>query len=196
MFRKPFSPGPGWQPYSPGTRRYPDLTEALQRDLALVAPSRDRNIVYKPCRVELTDGSILESVYVQDAGAYISVWGVWPEDDAGKFGVDLTMVKRITDSPSRLPAHFAEQLYRAGESRMGGCIFTVCFSDGSRQTYETGGAVDFIPYPTGKGPHDVVAVLPHEGRGVETRLFGSKYHWCLYGTGTLESSGWRWRRDA
>ena len=43
-------------------------------------------------------------------------------------------------------------------------IFTIVFSDGERRPCVTGNAVDFVRYPPGKGPFDVVAVIPHEGR--------------------------------
>ncbi len=62
---------------------------------------------------------------------------------------------------------------------MGYTIFTVVFSDGSRQAYVTGNAVDFIRYPGDKGPADVVKVLPHEGRNTEM-VKAPEYYWCLY----------------
>jgi hypothetical protein len=47
-----------------------------------------------------------------------------------------------------------------------------------------GNAVDFITYPSGKGPSDVVAVYPHEGRNDPDRIDGGvKYYWCLYSEG-------------
>ena len=62
---------------------------------------------------------------------------------------------------------------------MGGTVFTVVFSDGSRACYETGNVVGFIGYPEGKGSSDVVAVSPHEriSGGGE---FCPQYYWCLY----------------
>ena len=52
---------------------------------------------------------------------------------------------------------------------MGYTVFTVVFKTAipflrRRKTYLTGNAVDFIEYPLGAGPEDVVSVLPHVGR--------------------------------
>jgi hypothetical protein len=66
-----------------------------------------------------------------------------------------------------------------GESGMGYTIFTVVFADGSRQAYSCGNAVDFIRYPEGAGPKDVVDVLPHEGRNAEP-VRCPEYYWCLF----------------
>ena len=43
----------------------------------------------------------------------------------------------------------------------------------------TGNAVDFIQYPHGKGPNDVAAVLPHEGRNAQP-VAAPDWYWCLY----------------
>ena len=53
------------------------------------------------------------------------------------------------------------------------------FSDGERQACGTGNAVDFIRYPKGKGPNDVAAVLPHEGRNAQP-VAAPDWYWCLY----------------
>ena len=89
--------------------------------------------------------------------------------------------KDIRESGSRLPPDIADQLYEAGESGMGYCIFTIVFDDGSRQAYATGNAVDFIDYPTNRGPQNVTAVLPHKGREDPVRREGgANFLWCLY----------------
>jgi len=46
----------------------------------------------------------------------------------------------------------------------------------SRESYVTGNAVDFIRYPGGKGPADVVRVIAHEG----SANIRQHYCWCLY----------------
>ncbi len=73
----------------------------------------------------------------------------------------MKMLAEARDSPARLPARFANKLYRHGESGLGYTIFTVVFADGEKQACVTGNALDFIRYPHGKGPIDVVAVIPH-----------------------------------
>jgi hypothetical protein len=110
---------------------------------------------------------------------YLRWWGVYPEDDRGKQSVNIKDVVKVENSPTRLPARFANQIYDHGESGMGYTIFTVVFSDGQRQAYGTGNAVDFIRYPNGKGPDDVSSVLPHEGRNAQP-VMAPDWYWCLY----------------
>jgi hypothetical protein len=63
---------------------------------------------------------------------------------------------------------------------MGYTIFTLVFSDGLTQACGTGNAIDFIRYPANKGPDDVVAVLPHEGRRDDSLVSMPDYTWCIY----------------
>jgi len=96
-----------------------------------------------------------------------------------KSHISIADVDALAESPRRLPAKFANELYKSGESGMGYTIFTVVFADGSRQAYLTGNAVDFIRYPEGKTSGDIVDVLPHEGRSAEP-ISGPQYYWCLF----------------
>ena len=96
-----------------------------------------------------------------------------------RVGFHIEDVKSIDDSPHRLPARFATELYATGESVMGKTFFTVVFADGSSESYVTGNAVDFIRYPGGKGPADVVRVIPHEGSANISQPW-PQYCWCLY----------------
>jgi hypothetical protein len=127
-----------------------------------------------------------------DAQSYIDVWGVWPEDDRGKHHIRIEDVVSISESPLRLPVRFANELYRAGESGMGYCLFTLVFSDGSKQAYVSGNAVDFVHLPAGRTNADISAVLPHEGRNVPQKQ-GPEYFWSLFGEG---ESGARSQRFA
>jgi hypothetical protein len=134
---------------------------------------------YFPCRVTLRDGRILDTVYIEPEMPYLRWWGVYPEDDRGKRFVQVEDVVKVEDSPTRLPAQFANQIYDHGESGMGYTIFTVVFSDGERQVCITGNAVDFIRYPSGKGPNDVLSVLPYKGRNSQ-QVGAPDWYWCLY----------------
>ena len=109
---------------------YPPISNRLHKQLHAIEPSRDRWMEYKPCAVVRKDG---ERVYVADYAPYIRMWGVTPEEDQGKKCVAIQDVVKIEESPFRLPARFANQIYKAGESGMGYCIFTVQFDDGSSQ---------------------------------------------------------------
>ena len=73
----------------------------------------------------------------------------------------------------------ANKPYESGESGMGDTIFTVVFAMGPAKPYATGDAADFVRYPEGKGPSDVVEVLPHVGRNAEP-VSCPEYYWCLF----------------
>ncbi len=168
----------------PRDPKYPKLPPHLSEPLRSITPSIAGNLRYYPCCVRLNDGKELDRVYLVSEIPYLSNWGVYPSRDRGKFEVHISDIVSVADSPSRLPAPFANELYRAGESGMGYTVFTVVFKGmipflNSRQAYLTGNAVDFIDYPWRKGPKDVVSVLPHVGR--KSRYWnGPKYYWCLF----------------
>lgn len=159
--------------------RYPVLPDHVREALGCIVPSGGDDLFYYPCRVTLRDGRVLDTVYIEPEMPYLRQWGVYPEDDRGKKFVKIEDVVAVEDSPSRLPARFANQIYDHGESGMGYTIFTVVFSDGERQAYGTGNAVDFIRYPDGKVPNDVSSVLPHEGRNAQS-VGPPDWYWCLY----------------
>lgn len=151
------------------------ISEALQE----ITPSDGGSITYYPCKVTLKDARIFHAVYIEPEKPYFRVWGVYPEDDKGKQSLRIEEVELVEESQKRLPPQFANEVYRSGESGMGYTIFTVVFSDGLRQAYVTGNAVDFITYPEGKGPQNVVSVEPHVGRN-ENPLRAPQWFWCLY----------------
>ena len=132
----------------------------------------------------LHDGQTLDRVYIVAEAPYIRMWGVYPEDDRGKKWIRIEDVASIAESPTRLPAKIANRLYEAGESGMGYTIFTVGFSDGTKQACAAGNAIDFIHYPENNGPKDVVSVKPHVGRD-RNPLPGPAYFWCIYSDGEL-----------
>jgi hypothetical protein len=127
----------------------------------------------------LKTGEVLDRVLIVPEKEYLYYWGIYPEDDKAKRSIRIEDILQLEESPTRLPARFADEIYRAGESGMGGTNSIVVFADGTRQAYGAGGVVDFISYPTGKGPADVVGVLPREGRG-DTLIAVPDHYWCLY----------------
>ena len=159
--------------------RYPVLPEDIRQALDNIVPSEDGSLRYFPCRVTLKDGSVFDAVYIVPELPYLRVWGIYPEDDQGKRSIQIEDVAKLEDSQARLPARFANELYKHGESGMGYTIFTLLFANGERQACFTGNAVDFICYPDGQGPNSVVAVLPHEGRDAKP-VKGPDWYWCLY----------------
>jgi hypothetical protein len=163
--------------------RYPPLSPTLRQQLERIRPSVSGDLHYYPCEAKLLNGDVLTCVYLVPDHPYLGFWGVYPENDRGKNWIRLQDVAEVVDSSSRLPAKFATKLYKHGESGMGYTIFTVVFWDLSRQAYATGNAVDFIRYPEGKGPKDVLWVLPHRGRNAQP-LSCPTYYWCLYSEGS------------
>jgi hypothetical protein len=152
----------------------------LYKQLLQVVPTGDSGIEYRPCLVTLKDGRKVDCVYVVLEQPYIKQWGVFPENDSHKQSVQIEDVSEIKESLSRLPPVIANKIYKAGESGMGYCVFTIVFSDGSLQAYVTGNAVDFVPLPAHKVAKDIVDVHPHEGRQAENQMNGLGYYWCLY----------------
>lgn len=165
-----------------GERAYPELSALLRAQLNRIAPSIDGALRYFPCSVRLHTGQIVDRVYVVEAQSYISVWGVWPDQDAQKHEVKLEDVVEILESPTRLPVNFANALYRAGESGMGYTVFTMRFRGGGEQAVVTGNAIDFISLPAGQTPADIIEVVPHLGRD-RAVASAQPYYWCIHGRG-------------
>ncbi|MEO1137124.1 MAG: hypothetical protein AAFW68_11050 [Pseudomonadota bacterium] len=162
--------------------KYPKITSRLASMLESIEPSVNQyGLRYYPCDVELKNKRRANCVYFCEAEPWHSLWGIWPEDDEGKSSVDINNVLSISESPMRLPAKVANKIYQAGESGMGYSIFTVCFANGHEEAYGTGNAIDFISYPQGLGPGDVVGVKPHIGR-LQIRKKAIEYSWCLFET--------------
>ncbi|MDC7682049.1 hypothetical protein PQU92_02110 [Asticcacaulis sp. BYS171W] len=163
------------------SRSYPKIPQSVIDQLSAIHPSGgDNEPIYYPCSLTLKSGERLDCVYLCEAQSWYYHWGVWPENDSGKHSVDVLDIETLEPSAFAMPAHFANQLYAAGESGMGYTIFTVVFSGGTSAAYGTGNAVDFIAYPPGKNAADIVQVIPHIGRERKDILSCPEYSWCLY----------------
>src|SRR4051812_24201635 len=121
-----------YDPFSAGTRHYPKMPARLAAQFDGIAPTTDGPITYRPCKVTLIDGTEQDFVYIVDAASYIKLWGIWPNQDKGKGEIEIENVRKISESPSRLPPRFAQKLYNAGESGMGYVVFELSYEDGSR----------------------------------------------------------------
>ena len=159
------------------TNRYASLNDDLRKQLFAI-PSGD-GLTF-PCLVTFKDGSERDRVFLARSQEWIRQWGVWPEDDKGKRSVDVRDIVSIRESPTRLPAKFAAELYNAGESGMGYCLFKVMFADGSEQAYSSGNAVDFINYPEHQSPSTVIGIIPHADTPDGTQRHAPDYSWCLF----------------
>ena len=156
------------------------LPQHLAEQLSSVPKSSDGYCEYAPCRVTLKSGEVLDHVYLVERDAFSRVWG------AVATTVALIDIERIDDSPVRLPARWANELYKAGESGMGYTLFIARLRDGSLLPFVVGNAVDFPNWPPGVQPEDVLDVQPHAGREFfRDRAPGphessAQFEWCLY----------------
>lgn len=141
--------------------------------LRSIVPTSDGIVTYYPCRVRLRAGTVHEHVYLVDAELFARTWGRAPSRSV----IPVTDIIAIEEAPDRLPPALANELYAAGESGMGYCVFTVVFRDGAEQAYITGNAVDFLQWPPQLGPTDAARVIPHKGRHAP-HLAGAPYEWC------------------
>ena len=160
--------------------RYPLLPKHIQEGLQGIEPTHDGDLTYFPCSTTLTNGDVLDTVYLMPEMPVMKLWEAYLQTDGAKRLIPMKNVAEVRDSPRRLPARFANELYQQGESGMGYTIFTVVFSDGSRQACVTSTGVDFIQYPPDKGPLDVTAVFPHEGRRDDSLVKAPASYWCIY----------------
>jgi hypothetical protein len=170
-----------------GLTRIPVLTGELSRELFAIEPSQDGDLEYRPVRVRLVDGTVVDRVQMVEASSYIRTWWIWPTDDPGKQVVRLSDVSHIEESPARIPARLATKMYEAGESAMGGCFFVLVSADGRRFPCVTGNVVDVVDLPADVRPLDLVDLVPHDrGRPADIRpasreqWIGPSFAWCLY----------------
>ncbi len=162
--------------------RYKSLTSDQKAQLAQVVPSHSPyGLEYRPCRVRLRDGTSLDRVYIVEADSYKTVWGVWPANDPGKRSISIEDVELIEESPYRLPASLADELYRGDETGPGYFEYTVVLADGTMIPTLTGGAVDFPRLPDGVTADEIVDVIRGKGNLDETP---PEYLWCLYAEGS------------
>ena len=159
-------------------RRRDRLSADLLDHVLDVEPSRDAWLTYRPCRVVLRDGAIHERVVFAEARPWFRYWGVDPEDDEGKAQVLVAEVASVLASPHRLPAAIAMEVYRRGETRMGGTEFRLRLRDGRQLDVRMGNLVDFPAWPDGVGPDDVVELLAPGP--ADAQVGSADFAWCLY----------------
>jgi hypothetical protein len=152
------------------------MSIGLLRELGAIEPSeKGPRVQLRPCSARLHDGTFSECVYFITANAAERLFG---------FGgglerpcIPLEQVASVAESPKRLPASFANQIYRAAETHNSCYLFTLVFSRWRRRGYLVLGPVDFLFFPRGQGPSDVKGVL-HGGPKRPTGV--PEYRWCVY----------------
>lgn len=162
-------------------KEVPVIDRELAGQLMHVEPSRDRELTYRPCRIRLRDGSVLDRVAIVEAEPYIQKWGSWPQHEEGRRYVSIAEVVQIEETACRLPARVATKLYEAGESRMGAFLFTLVLRDGRHINGSSGSCVDFTDLPDGVAPREIVDVIAHEQADLAAGGAGCPdFSWCLY----------------
>lgn len=161
-------------------RHFPSLSSHLKHQLEGIVPVQTSAELWVwPCEVRLHSGLTMDRVYLARAAPWFEVWGVWPDQDPWKSEVDVRDVADVRDSPTRIPAHWAEKPYRGTNGGMGGAVFALIFRDGYRLTVRGGDAHDFIDYPEGYGPSDIVDVDCHLDRSSPHTIL-PPFSWCLF----------------
>ena len=163
--------------------RVPVIAPALYDELNRVEPSVDGNIEYRPCQVELSDGTVVDRVYVVEAVTFMLHWGY----DPATRSISILDVAHITESPTRLPVRLANVLYEKGETNMGGTVFSIILRDGTKAHGGAGGAVDFLSYPPGVQASDVVDVVHGKSEGT-AQFKQADYRWCLFSLPPAEAT--------
>src|SRR5215471_7685743 len=127
------APGMWHEQLLDGCMKYSTLLPHVREALKRIEPSGDGELVYYPCRAVLKSGEAFDTVYIVPEKPYVKHWGVYPENDHGKRWIRMEDIAEVKESSTRLPAQFANEIYRNGESGMGYTIFTIVFADGVRQ---------------------------------------------------------------
>jgi hypothetical protein len=107
----------------------PDVEAKLQR----IKPSTDGQLSYYPCSVTLKSSEPIKRVCLIEAQSFSNSWG----DQRRQF-LAADRIADIQDYPNRLPAKYANKLYKAGESGMGYTLFQLQYSDGSVSSHSAG----------------------------------------------------------
>ena len=156
-----------------------ELSTNLRLQLDLIEPSESWfGLLRYPCAAELRDGTVLNCVYFVDLATFERTQpGKQPEEAYGPRYVSPDRVASIRESPLRLPARFANEIYRAGEAGMGYFDFCLVFSFWCRRDYVVG-LVDFLEYPRWYGPADVKAVILYRNKRKPRRQ--PETWWCVF----------------
>jgi len=94
--------------------------------------------------------------------------------------IHVSDLEEIDESPFRIPARFATQLYISGESGMGYTLFSIDFRC-QLKTYHIGYSVlDFIIFPSGCNQSDIIRVLPCKYDPLLKFQEPPDYIWCLF----------------
>ena len=158
------------------------LHEHVRQALGTIEPTvlpPNGSLLY-PCTALLRDGRVLDCVYFVDQATFTRLSGKNRPDELSKEPVvSPSDVVSVRESRYRLPARFANEIYRAGETGFGYTAFTLLFPLGYRRHYTVpGSAVDFLEYPLWFGPSSVKGVVLYPSKRKLRAV--PVAHWCVF----------------
>ena len=109
---------------------------------------------WRPARVVLESGKILDTVYFMDEITYFCYMGV----DLSHTYVPVDQIRSIEPSPLQIPPEFVNKIYEVEETMMGGIIFYLYLGMGRRVRCCYGGLCDFVQLPKRYTPADITDV--------------------------------------
>lgn len=157
------------------------IPPVLHEMLIRIPPSKHRDTEFRPAQLRLRDATIVPCAYVMPADHFLARCGTTTD---GPDFIAIDDVEAIEECPYRLPADIATRVHNEGETGMGYCLFTVKYSDGTKtvfNAFSTG--LDFVDYPPGKSPADVVDVIPHSGSIADIfgrSRSGRNFKWVIF----------------
>jgi len=156
-----------------------NITSEQLKQLVSIAPSRNYDVNYYPCQVEMKSGLVHENAYIVDYDLFVKTWlgRTPPNEENNPMYISIDAVTSIKNSPNRLPAHLANKLYDAGETGMGYSAFKIMYDNGTSLNVVTGNAVDFVPSAVGLTPNNIIDVLPHQRS--KDFVEGPEFVFCL-----------------
>jgi hypothetical protein len=137
---------------------------------------------YLPATCTMDDGSVHERVVF--FGKHAALTHVGKRQLFRQ--VPIEKVHDVEPSKYQLPPTYASRIVEGGETRMGVIEFTLVMNDGTEWGYGIGSkVVDFIEFPEGYGPSDVVdvkigIVKPHVVGRTNMVSGLAPIEWCLY----------------
>lgn len=140
------------------------LPNELQDQLHRIEPSEFRQgINVYPCAVTLRNGDYKSRVYLYEPSALRAFTGFDRPENLAHVDRYLLAdeIESIRESPERLPARFANEIYKAGESGYGYFAFRLMFRFLGHKDYVGGGLIDFLFYPRLRRASHVVGVQVH-----------------------------------
>jgi hypothetical protein len=159
------------------------LKSELRRQLEQIEPSVfldgvHYHIHWYPGSIEKRDGTVVECVHLVSLSSFQQLHRRPPAEVSGLSYVSPNEIRAIRTSRFRLPARFANEIYRVGESGPNYFGFRLEFSFWRHRDYCVVGPVDFLYYPRWMGPGDIKGL----GLSVRQRRVSlvPPSSWCVF----------------